>query len=76
MAAQVLEDLRLSVERTTTVIQSAVTLINGIAARIQTAVDKAVANGASEAELAPVRAEVDALNVSADALASAVQTNT
>lgn len=76
MANPVLDDLRTSVERTTTVVASAVELINGIAARVQAAVDAALANGATAAELQPVTDEVTALNASADALAAAVAANT
>ena len=73
---QSLESMRAAVEKATTVEQSAVTLINGTAARIQAAVDAALANGATAEELAPVQAEADALSASADALAAAVQANT
>ena len=76
MGAQVLADLQAAVDKNTEVIGSAVVLINGIAARLQAAVDAALANGATAAELAPVTAEVKALNDNADALAAAVQANT
>lgn len=76
MAAQVLADLQAAVTRNTDVVNSAVILINGIAARIQAAVDKALENGATAEELAPVTAEVAALNAGADALAAAVNANT
>jgi len=71
-----LESMRVAVEKAETVEASAVTLINGTAARIQAAVDQALANGATAEELAPVQAEADALSASADALAAAVQANT
>lgn len=54
---------------------SATLLINGFAARMQTAVDAALANGATEAELAPVQAEVDQLKEASTALAAAVAAN-
>lgn len=76
MGAQVLTDLQASVAKTTEVEASAVTLINGIAARIQAAVDAALANGATAAELQPVIDEVASLNAAADALAAAVAANT
>jgi hypothetical protein len=76
MPAQVLADLEAAVTKTKTVEDSAVTLINGIAARIQAAVNAALANGATAEELAPVTAEVANLNSAADALAAAVQANT
>ena len=76
MASQVIADLIAQVNQTQTVQASAVALLDGLAARIQEAVDKAVANGATAEELAPVQAEVDELKASTDALASAVQANT
>jgi hypothetical protein len=71
----VLDDLAAQVAATNGVMQSAVTLINGIAARIQAAVDAAVQGGASAAELAPVQGEVDALKAQSDTLAAAVVAN-
>lgn len=71
-----LDSLAAEVSRDTTVMDSATTLINGIAARIQAAIDAAISGGATAAELAPVSAEVAALKGSADALATAVQANT
>ena len=76
MTSQILDALQAAVTRATTVEASAVALINGISARIQTAVDAAVANGATAAELAPVQAEIDALSTSAQALSDAVTANT
>jgi hypothetical protein len=55
--------------------ESATTLVNGIAARVQAAVDAAVAGGASAADLAPVQQVVTDLNTDADALATAVAAN-
>ncbi len=71
-----LDDLKAAVTRETEVIASAVTLINGFAARVQAAVDAALANGATEAELKPVQDEVNAMKANADALAAAVAANT
>jgi len=76
MPNPILVALEAEVAEATTVMASAVTLINGFAARVQSAVDAAIANGATEAELAPVQAEIDALNASGDALAAAVLANT
>jgi len=76
MANPVLDDLKATVEATTSVEDSATMLINGFAARVQAAVDQAIANGASAAELAPVQAEVDALKAASDALSQAVKANT
>jgi hypothetical protein len=75
MPAQVLSDLDAAVAKARGAMASATTLINGIAARIQAAIDKAVVNGATEAELAPVQAEVDGLNTDADSLATSVAAN-
>lgn len=71
-----LDALAAQVEKSTQVEASAVILINGIAARIQAAVDAAVAGGATAADLAPVQAEVDALTASSKSLSDAVAANT
>lgn len=71
-----LDALAAQVTKTTEVEASAVQLLNGIAARIQAAVDAAIAGGATAAELAPVQSEVDALTASSTALATAVAANT
>jgi hypothetical protein len=63
------------VEETRGVIASAVSLISGIAARIQAAVEAAIANGATAAELEPVTAEIALLKADSDALAAAVAAN-
>ena len=76
MGAQILADLQAAVDKNTTIVNSAVTLINGIADRIQNAVNAALANGATAAELQPLTDEVKALNDNAEALAAAVQANT
>jgi hypothetical protein len=72
----VLDDLKAAVDKATTVEASAVALISGIGARIQAAVDAAIAGGATAEQLAPVQAEADALNASADQLSAAVVANT
>lgn len=76
MPSPILAALETEVAEATTVMASAVTLINGFAARVQAAVDAALANGATADELAPVQAEIDALNASGEALAAAVLANT
>lgn len=76
MANQILADLEAAVNKATTVQASATALIQGIGDRIAAAVAKAVENGATAEELAPVQVEVDALNASADALSAAVEANT
>jgi hypothetical protein len=76
MANPTLDALAAQVKANTDVEASATQLINGIAARVQAAVDKAIAGGATAADLAPVQAEVDAMKASADALSAAVVANT
>ena len=71
-----LDALAAQVTSTNTVIGSATLLINGIAARIQAAVDAAVAGGASADDLKTVTDEVTALKAASDSLAAAVQANT
>ncbi len=58
MPSPVLDALAAQVTATEGVIDSAIALINGIAARVQTAVDAALANGATAAELQPVTDEI------------------
>jgi hypothetical protein len=72
----VLDALAAQVAANVSAEQSAVILINGIASRIQTAVTNAIAGGASADQLAPIQAEVTALQTSATALAAAVVANT
>jgi hypothetical protein len=75
MAPQVLADLAAAVERTKGVDASAVVFINGFAARLQAAVDAAIANGATAEELKPVTDEVAGMTAASDALAAALATN-
>lgn len=75
MSSPILADLTAAVANAKGAMDSATDLINGIAARIQAAVDAALANGATAAELAPVQAEIDALNQDARELADAVAAN-
>lgn len=71
----VLDDLAAQVTATVGVEASAVAALNGVAARVQAAVDAALLNGATAAQLAPVTDEVNSLKGSADALAAAVAAN-
>ncbi len=75
MANPTLDNLAAAVTKIEGVADSAIALINGIAARIQAAVDAAISGGATAADLAPVQAEVDGLNAKADALSAAVAAN-
>jgi hypothetical protein len=76
MASSILAALETQVAQTTSVMASAVALINGIAARVQAAVDAALVNGATADEMKPVQAEVDALTASTTDLANAISANT
>jgi hypothetical protein len=68
----VIDNLVAQITTTTGVIQSAVTAFEGVAARIQAAVDAALAGGATQEQLAPVQTEIDSLKNSTDALAKAI----
>lgn len=72
----ILDALAAQIKANTDAEASAVVLINGFAARVQAAVTAALAGGATVTELAPIQAEIDAMNASASALASAVVANT
>lgn len=72
----ILDDLAAQVKANTDVEDSATLLINGFAARVQAAVDKALAGGATAEQLAPIQDEVTAMKRSADALSAAVVANT
>lgn len=64
------------VDQDQTVIGSAVTLINGIAAQITAAVNAALAGGATAAQLAPLTDLTTSLAAADQALATAVANNT
>lgn len=68
----VLDDLAAQVQATLDTEDAAILLIQGFAARVQAAVDAAIAGGATAAQLAPVQDEVNALKAKTDALAAAV----
>ena len=76
MANPILEQLKAEVTEDVTIMGSATKLINGFAARLQEAVNAALANGATAEELAPVTDELAALNAGSDELAAAIQANT
>lgn len=73
---QVIDDLTAQVTANTTVVESAITLINGIQARIDTAVQAAIGNGATAEQLAPLADLSTALKNEDDKLAAAITTNT
>jgi hypothetical protein len=76
MTNPILARLEAQVKATKDAEDSATVLINGFADRLDAAVALALANGATEAELAPIQAELDAMKASTDALAAAVVAGT
>ncbi len=76
MPSATVADVRDTVSRATTIVTSAAALIRGFNQRMQAAVAAALENGATAEELAPVQAEIDAFDVAAGDLASAVEENT
>jgi hypothetical protein len=76
MASPHVDNLTADITKATDVVKSATILVNGIKARIDAAVAAAVANGATEAELAPLSALSDTLETESGALAAAVEANT
>ena len=75
-ANPVIDGLIDQVNKTQDVMASGTTLINGIADRVQAAVDQALANGATAEQLAPVQAEVDELKARTQEMADAIAANT
>lgn len=72
---ETLDALKQEVTDTVGVEQSAIVVLDGIAARIQSAVDQALANGATAEQLAPVTDEIASLKVAREGLATAVAAN-
>lgn len=64
------------IRNTETVIDSATAFITGTAARVQAAVDAALANGATEAQIQPVVDVIAELNGKSQELAGAIAANT
>lgn len=75
-APETLAALQAEVARNKSVDDSAIALLNGIQARIQAAVDAAIAGGATSEQVAAVQALADNLKSDTDALAAAVTANT
>lgn len=75
MPSPILENLETAVTNAVGVMESAKVFIEGEAARLAAAIQVALANGATAEELAPVQAEVDALNERSAALAAAIAAN-
>jgi len=72
MPNQILDDLTAAVTKTEGVEDSAIAFIQGVPALIQAAVDKAIGNGATEAQLAPFAQLSTDMVAKADALAAAI----
>ena len=75
MANPILGELATEVSETVTVMQSETVLINGFSTKLQTAIAAALANGATEVELAPLSDLKTALDVSSNELSAAVAAN-
>ena len=71
-----LSDEIAAIQQATEVIDSAIVLVNSIPTLIETAVAKAVENGATAEQLQPLSDLSEALKAQADALAAAVVANT
>jgi hypothetical protein len=76
MANKIIADLTAEVAADRTVMGSATILINGFQTRLDAAIAAAIANGASEAEVAPLADLSAGLAQDRTALASAVSANT
>ena len=74
--AQVIDDLVAATAAADTVFDSAVTFINGVPALINDAVQKAIAGGATAAELAPVSQVATDITNKAQAIQAAIVANT
>ncbi len=74
MAADLQPDID-AIENAKGVMSSAKALIDTIGTRVQAAVDAALANGATEAQLQPLTDEVATLNAKSQELADAVAAN-
>lgn len=75
-AAETIAALTAEVERNKSVDASAIALLNGIQARIQAAVDAAIAGGATADQVAQAQALADSLKADTDKLVEAVTANT
>ena len=75
MPNPVLDDLTSNVTKAEGAMDSATVLINGIQAKLDAAVAKALENGATAVELAPLSSLSTELGSKADALAAAVAAN-
>ena len=76
MAAVNIQPLIDQVKADDDVVDAAVIWINGSNARIQTAIDQALANGATAAELQPLTDELAVQKSKVQAIADAIKANT
>lgn len=72
---KVIDDLVQEVSEDLTVMDGAITFIKGVPDLVQAAIDKALANGATEAQLAPVTQVVTELQAKRQALQDALAAN-
>lgn len=75
-AAEQIADLTAEISKATTVERSAEVLINGFSARLDAAVQAAIANGATAEQLQPVSDLGTTLSNESDALQAAILANT
>lgn len=71
-----IEELRVEIEEDSTIIDGAVTFINGVPALIQAAVDEALAQGATPAQLQAITDLKTKISDKADALKAAIEAGT
>jgi len=71
----IVDDLTATITKATTVEKGAEEFINGVAGKIQAGIDAALANGATQEQLAPFTDLNAALNTESDALQAAITAN-
>jgi hypothetical protein len=76
MPNQAITDLTDEITEANTILDSAMVYVNGVPALIDAAVQAAIANGATAAELSPVRALGADLKTKAEAIRDAIVANT
>jgi hypothetical protein len=76
MVPQILQDLNAAVTKAVTVMGSSKVLIDGFKGLLDAAKEEAIANGATEEELAPIADLSTALEGASDELAASVEANT
>lgn len=76
MPNPIIDNLAAQVTALDGVVTQAIAFINGSPARIQAAIDAALAGGATASDLAPVQAEADLMKTDAANLAAAIAAQT